>query len=281
MILDGRQLADKMQAQLQEKITKLPYTVCLAVVMVEGNAASKIYVQNKVKACNKVGIECRLFTFKENVAEEEVANCLQTLAQNKDVHGILLQMPLPKSFDTERLLKLIPDEKDVDGFSANNVGKLCLQGKDCGAFVACTPLAVIQILKANQIEICGQHVVVVGRSNIVGKPLAMLFLAEGATVSICHSQTKNLKEMTRQADILVVAVGKENLIDGDMVKEGVVVVDVGINRRVDGSICGDVDFAAVQKKVFAITPVPGGVGPMTITMLLYNSYQAACNLNKR
>lgn len=274
-ILDGKKLSEQMQASLKEEITKLPYTVRLAVVMVEGDSASQIYVQNKIKACKAVGIESNVYTFAATTTIDEVANRLEKLAEDNSVHGILLQLPLPKHFDTDKLLKLIPAHKDVDGFSSENIGKLCLQGVEGNGFIPCTPLGILQLLKQNQIEICGKNVVVVGRSNIVGKPIAMLLLTEGATVTICHRNTKNLADFTRQADILIVAVGKRNLIDEDMVKDGVVVVDVGINRMENGKICGDVNFENVQKKAKAITPVPGGVGPMTITMLLYNTYQAA------
>ena len=280
-ILDGKKLAEQMKASLKDKIAKLPYSIRLAVVMVEGNSASQIYVDNKIKACKALGIECNLYTFSATTDENEVANILQNLAEDRKVHGILLQLPLPKHMNKDKLLKLIPAEKDVDGFSGENIGELCLKGLRGNAFIPCTPLGILELLRSNQIEISGKNVVVVGRSNIVGKPMAMLLLTEGATVTICHKLTKNLAQFTRQADILIVAVGKRNLIDADMVKEGVVIVDVGINRMEDGKICGDVHFESVQKKAKAMTPVPGGVGPMTIAMLLYNTYQAAKQQEER
>ena len=274
-LLNGKELSLQMQADLKAKIEKLPYTVCLAVVMVEGNEASQIYVQNKVKACQAVGIQCKLHTFKQDIEEREVMKILQTLAVDDSVHGILVQLPLPSHFHKDKLLQCIPPHKDVDGFSSENIGELCLHGVKGGGLIACTPLGILQLLKENNIEIRGKNVVVVGRSNIVGKPLAMLLLVEGATVTVCHRYTTNLADFTKKADILIVAVGKRNLIDGSMVKKGVVVVDVGINRMEDGKICGDVHFESVQKKAKAITPVPGGVGPMTIAMLLHNTYMAA------
>jgi methylenetetrahydrofolate dehydrogenase (NADP+)/methenyltetrahydrofolate cyclohydrolase len=236
-----------------------------------------VYVRNKIKACEEVGIRSFAEYLPEDASQADVESLVESLAQREEVHGILVQLPRPKGLDEERILSKIPTEKDVDGFSTENIGALT-QGKP--AIVACTPLGVMELLKRYQIPIKGKRAVVVGRSNIVGKPMALLLLGADATVTVCHSATQNLKEECLKADILVVAVGKPNTVTGDMVKEGAVVVDVGMNR-VDGKLCGDVAFDEVSQKASYITPVPGGVGPMTIAMLLSNVCNAAERAAKR
>ena len=274
-IIDGKLLALKVKDKLKSKVVefknKYGRDIVLSVVLVGDNPASQVYVRNKLKATEYVGMKSLSFVLPENASENQVAETVKSLAVDKGVDGILVQLPLPKGIDERKILKLIPPEKDVDGFLAENVGKLML-GEE--TTVACTPFGVLTMLKENNIELSGKNAVVIGRSNIVGKPMAMLLLKENCTVTICHSKTVNLKEICSNADILIAAIGKPLFVTADMVKPGAVVIDVGINRTEKG-IVGDVDFENVKEKVSFISPVPGGVGPMTIAMLLENTYICA------
>ena len=274
-IIDGKLLALKVKDKLKSKVVefknKYGRDIVLSVVLVGDNPASQVYVRNKLKATEYVGMKSLSFVLPENASENQVAETVKSLAVDKGVDGILVQLPLPKGIDERKILKLIPPEKDVDGFLAENVGKLML-GEE--TTVACTPFGVLTMLKENNIELSGKNAVVIGRSNIVGKPMAMLLLKENCTVTICHSKTVNLKEICSNADILIAAIGKPLFVTADMVKPGAVVIDVGINRTEKG-IVGDVDFENVKEKVSFISPVPGGVGPMTIAMLLENTYLCA------
>ena len=272
-ILDGKALALKIRAELKDKIAALHKKIGLAVVLVGSDPASQIYVRNKIKACEEVGIQSYSYVLPETATQKEVEDLLDELAASKHIDGILLQLPLPKGLNGESAMAHIPVEKDVDGFSAENLGLLALN-KD--GMVSCTPFGVMKILENDGIELTGKNAVVIGRSDTVGKPMAMLLLNANATVTVCHSKTKNLKEICKQADLIVCAIGKAKFVTADMVKDGAVVVDVGINRDENGKICGDVDFENVKEKTSYITPVPGGVGPMTITMLMYNTYLTAC-----
>lgn len=267
-IIDGKALATKLRGELREKLEKSGKEVGLAVVIVGDDPASKIYVRNKVKACAEVGIRSYAYELPADVDQEDLEGLLGQLGSDERIHGILLQLPLPKRLDAAAALKKIPHEKDVDGFSAENLGKLALHEE---SVAACTPLGIMKILESEGISPAGKHAVVLGRSATVGKPMALLLLNADATVTICHSKTKDLKEICRRADILISAVGKPEFVTSDMVKEGAVVIDVGINRDENGKLCGDVDYENVKDKASYITPVPGGVGPMTITMLLYNT----------
>ena len=270
-IVDGKALATKLREELKEKISALKKEPGLAVVIVGSDPASQIYVRNKIKACGELGIRSYSYELPETATQKEVEDLLDELAANPDVNGILLQLPLPKGLNAESATSHIPFEKDVDGFSAENLGLLLLHKERT---VACTPLGVMKILEDEGVEIAGKTAVVLGRSDTVGKPMALLLLNANATVTICHSKTKNLKEICKNADILVSAIGKAKFVTADMVKQGAVVIDVGINRDENGKLCGDVDFENVKEKTSCITPVPGGVGPMTITMLMYNTYLA-------
>ena len=270
-LIDGKEISKSIRSELSNKISLLKKAVGLAVVLVGNNSASQVYVKNKIKACEEVGIKSFAHYLPENTSQTELENLLKKLADDETVHGILVQLPLPKHI-SEDVLRLIPHEKDVDGFSAENVGSLCLKQKGT---VPCTPYGIMKMLEYKNIDICGKNAVVVGRSNIVGKPIAMLLLNSDATVTVCHSKTKNLKDICKSADILIVAIGKAKFIKSDMVKDGAVVIDVGMNRDENGKLCGDVDFESVKDKCSHITPVPGGVGPMTITMLMYNTYVSA------
>ena len=271
-IIDGKALAAEIRADLKTKIEKSERKPGLAVVTVGDDAASRIYVRNKIKACGELGIRSYSYELPSDVAQEEVEALLDKLALDKEVDGILLQLPLPKHLNTEAVTAHIPFEKDVDGFSAQNLG-LLMQNKQLVS--ACTPSGVMKLLENEGIELAGKHAVIIGRSETVGKPMAMLLLNANATVTVCHSKTKNLSQVCSQADILISAVGRANFVTDDMVKDGAVVIDVGINRDDNGKLCGDVDFEKVKEKASCITPVPGGVGPMTITMLMYNSYLIA------
>jgi len=271
-LLDGKALAAKMRAEIKEKIEKANIVPGLAVVIVGEDPASKIYVRNKIKACADVGMRSFSYELPANVSQKELEDLLDTLAADDAIHGILLQLPLPKGLNAESAMARIPTEKDVDGFSAEHLGQLVLNEQ---RFAACTPSGVMMLLKEAGIELSGKNAVVLGRSDTVGKPMALLLLNESATVTVCHSKTKDIAAICRAADIIVSAVGKVNFVTADMVKEGAVVVDVGINRDANGKLCGDVDFENVSKKASYITPVPGGVGPMTITMLLKNTCIAA------
>lgn len=246
--------------------------VGLAVVLVGSDPASQVYVKNKIKGCEQVGIKSFAYYLPEEASQEQVEELVNELVENQSIHGILVQLPLPKHLNAEKILKLIPERKDVDGFCEENIGNLCMN-RDC--LVACTPNGVMQMLKREGIDLKGKNAVVIGRSNIVGKPMAMLLLNADATVTVCHSKTKNLKDICKGADVLVAAIGRAKFVTADMVKDGAVVIDVGMNRDENGKLCGDVDFESVKDKCSFITPVPGGVGPMTITMLLYNTVTAA------
>ena len=270
-IVDGKALATKIRAELKEKIAQLDKAPGLAVVIVGNDPASQIYVRNKIKACGELGIRSYAYELPATATQAEVENLLDELAHNNDVNGILLQLPLPAHLNTESAMARVPFEKDVDGFSAQNLGLLTLHKE---RVAACTPSGVMKILESEGVAISGKHAVVLGRSDTVGKPMAMLLLNANATVTICHSRTKNLQEICKNADILISAVGKAKFVTADMIKQGAVVIDVGINRDANGKLCGDVDFENVKDKTSLITPVPGGVGPMTITMLMYNTYLA-------
>ena len=274
VVIDGKKVAAQIKSQLNIEVEEFKRNggECgLAVIIVGENPASKIYVRNKIASCVEVGIKSYHYELPEEVDEEEVINLIEELNANKEVSGILVQLPLPKKFNERRVLAAINPDKDVDGFSSYQMGKLVL-GEEC--FPSCTPRGIIELLHAYNIPLDGKRAVVVGRSNTVGKPMAIMLLKENATVTVAHSKTQNLGELTLQADILVVAIGKAKFIKENMVKEGAVVIDVGMNR-VDGKLCGDVDFEAVKNKCSYITPVPGGVGPMTVTMLLKNTVDAA------
>jgi len=272
--IDGKMIAQQVRGRIKAEVGKLPASIRpgLAAVLVGENPASKIYVRNKRKACEEAGIYSEEHALPETTSEAELLSLIARLNQDPKIHGILVQLPLPTQIHERRVLDAVIPEKDVDGFHYINVGKLVANEP---GFVPCTPLGIIELLQASNVEMAGAHAVVLGRSNIVGKPAALLLLHRHATVTICHSKTKNLAEVCRQADILVAAIGKPEFVKKEMVKEGAVVIDVGINRLSDGRIVGDVDFEAVQEKAGAITPVPGGVGPMTIAMLLSNTLQSA------
>ena len=267
--INGKAIANQLRLALKESIEKEKEKPGLAVVIVGNDPASQIYVRNKIKACAEIGIQSYCYTLSEDATQEELEDLLDQLAIDERVHGILLQLPLPKHLDAESASFHIPFEKDVDGFSARNLG-LLVQGKQ--EIAPCTPSGIMKLLEWEGVELSGKHAVVIGRSETVGKPIALLLLQANATVTVCHSKTTNLKELCQQADILISAVGKSGFVTADMVKEGAVVIDVGMNRNAEGKLCGDVDFEGVKEKTSLITPVPGGVGPMTITMLLYNTY---------
>lgn len=272
-IIDGKAIAAALRAELKEKIAQSSRAPGLAVVIVGDDNASQIYVRNKIKACEEVGIRSYSYALPKNANQEELESLLNALATDQQVDGILLQFPLPAGIDAKRAAACIPPRKDVDGFSTRHLGEL-VQGVQ--KIAACTPSGIMRMLEAEGVEIRGKHAVVVGRSETVGKPMAMLLLNADATVTICHSKTCNLKEICSTADILIAAIGKAKYITADMVKEGAIVIDVGMNRDENGKLCGDVDFDGVKEKASLITPVPGGVGPMTIAALLYNTYISAC-----
>ncbi|MRI58831.1 MAG: bifunctional methylenetetrahydrofolate dehydrogenase/methenyltetrahydrofolate cyclohydrolase FolD [Epsilonproteobacteria bacterium] len=280
-ILDGKRLSEKIKSQIKEETKKLideGITPGLAVILVGDDPASLTYVKMKTKACKEVGFYSIVHEMPDSIKQEEIENTILMMNQNPNIDGILVQLPLPSHIDTTKILELIDPAKDVDGFHPYNFGRL-VQGLD--TFAPCTPLGVMELLDEYGIDPKGMDVCVVGASNIVGKPMAALLLNRFATVDICHIYTKNLQSHTKKADMVVVGVGKPNLITADMVKEGVVVVDIGINRLPDGRLVGDVDFENVSKKASYITPVPGGVGPMTIAMLLKNTLKAAKQRKKR
>lgn len=268
-VIDGKAIASRLRADLKAEIAQSEKVPGLAVIIVGEDPASQVYVRNKIKACAELGIRSYSYELPKDSSQAELESLLDKLAFDEEVDGILLQLPLPKHLDSEAASAHIPFEKDVDGFSAQNLG-LLMQNK--AQVVACTPLGVMKLLASEGIELSGKHAVVLGRSETVGKPMAMLLLNANATVTVCHSKTKNIKDICKEADILISAVGKANFVTEDMVKDGAVVIDVGINRDANGKLCGDVDFEAVKEKTSYITPVPGGVGPMTITMLMYNTY---------
>lgn len=273
-LMDGKALAAKIRSGLREEteeLVKKGIIPKLAVILVGDNPASKIYVRNKSKACEDAGVEFEEHILPENTKMNELLEIIESLNSRKDINAILLQSPIPNGLDINKAFETIDYRKDVDGFNPVNIGKLMI-GQD--AFISCTPFGIIRMLEEYNIQIEGSNAVVIGRSNIVGKPMAQCLLNKNATVTICHSKTKNLSEITRNADILISAVGRINMVTEDMVKEGAVVVDVGMNRKEDGKLAGDVDFEKVCKKASYITPVPGGVGPMTIAMLMNNVVKA-------
>ncbi len=270
-IIDGKKLAQKIRLELKTEAEKFKTRPKLAVILVGNDPASKIYVRNKNKACEEVGINYEEHVLEETTKMEDLLQLIDRLNSDDSINGILLQAPLPKHLEINRAFEEISPIKDVDGFNPINVGKLLI-GED--AFISCTPYGIIKMLEEYNIPIQGKNAVVVGRSNIVGKPLAQCLLNKNATVIICHSKTENLSNYTKNADILISAVGKANLITADMVKEGATVIDVGMNRNDNGKLCGDVDFENVKEIASYITPVPGGVGPMTITMLMNNVIKA-------
>lgn len=269
-LIDGKKISGEIKDELKEKVAQLKekgVEVTLAVIQVGNDPASTVYVGNKKKACAYIGINSLAYELPEETTQEELLDLVRQLNDRKDVNGILVQLPLPAHIDEDTVIRTIAPEKDVDGFHPQSVGLLSIGQK---GFVSCTPAGIIQLLKRSGIEIDGKECVVVGRSNIVGKPMAMLLIRENGTVTVCHSHTKDLKKVTRRADILVVAIGKRQFITADYVKEGATVIDVGMHRKEDGKLCGDVDFDSVEPVAGAITPVPGGVGPMTIAMLMNN-----------
>lgn len=275
ILMDGKELAKKIRGELKEEVEQLKkdgITPKLAVVMVGEDKASQVYVRNKSRACDEIGIAFEEFLLPDTTKMEELLALIDSLNDRDDIDGILLQSPIPKHLDINLAFNRISPEKDVDGFNPINVGRLSI-GED--SFVSCTPAGVVRMLEEYDIEMEGKHAVILGRSNIVGKPLIQCMLKKNATVTVCHSRTKQIEEITKQADILIAAIGKAKFVKADMVKDGAVVVDVGINRTEEGKLVGDVDFETVEKKVKAITPVPGGVGPMTIAMLMTNLVKAA------
>lgn len=273
-IIDGKKISQQIKDELKSEVAALAAEgrkCALAVIQVGNDPASSVYVGNKKKACAYIGIESLAYELPEETSEQELLELIDRLNQDANVHGILCQLPLPAHINEDHVIQAISPKKDVDGFHPQNVGNLVIGQQ---GFVSCTPAGIIQLLKRSNIEIAGRHCVVIGRSNIVGKPMALLMLRENATVTVCHSRTKNLKEICSQADILIVAIGKPRYIGADYVKDGAVVIDVGIHRNADNKLCGDVAYDEVEPKASSITPVPGGVGPMTIAMLMHNCVEA-------
>lgn len=273
-IIDGKKISKELKDELKEKVSKYKeegVEITLAVIQVGNDKASSVYVGNKKKACEYIGIKSLSYELEESTTEEELLNLIKELNNRKDVNGILVQLPLPKHINEDKVIETIDAKKDVDGFHPMSVGALSIGKK---GFISCTPYGIIELLKRSNIDIDGKECVVIGRSNIVGKPMSMLLLRENATVTVAHSHTKNLKEVAKRADILVVAIGKPQFINSEYVKEGAVVIDVGIHRDENNKLCGDVDYEDVFPHASAITPVPGGVGPMTIAMLMKNCVNA-------
>lgn len=273
-IIDGKVISAQIKEELKTEVAALKQkgvTPCLAVIQVGNDPASSVYVNNKKKACAYTGIESLAYELDECTTQQELVSLIEELNQNEKVNGILVQLPLPKHINEDIIIQTISPKKDVDGFHPMSVGNMCIGSK---GFLSCTPAGIIQLLKRSGVTIEGKECVIVGRSNIVGKPMALLLLRENGTVTVAHSRTKDLKEITNRADILIVAIGKPKFITADYIKEGAVVIDVGIHRNADNKLCGDVDFEDVKEKVSAITPVPGGVGPMTIAMLMENCVEA-------
>ena len=269
-IIDGKKISQEIKDELKQRVGELKQQgteIALAVIQVGDDPASSVYVRNKKNACAYIGINSLSYELPEETTEEELLELIHKLNQDEKVNGILVQLPVPKQINEEKIIQEIDPKKDVDGFHVQNVGALCVGSK---GYISCTPYGVIELLKRSGIAIEGKNCVVLGRSNIVGKPMSLLLLRENGTVTICHSKTQNLKEITRQADILVVAIGKPKFVDETFVKDGAVVIDVGIHRNEENKLCGDVDFERVAPHTSAITPVPGGVGPMTIAMLMKN-----------
>ena len=274
-LIDGKKLASEIRADLKSKCDELKQKGInpkFAVIMVGNNKASQIYVRNKSRAAEQVGIEFEEYLLDENIKQDELIKQIKKINEDKTIHGILLQSPIPEHLDINEAFRTIAPEKDVDGFNPVNVGKLCLNQD---TFVSCTPYGIMKMLEAYNIDLAGKNVVILGRSNIVGKPLIQCCLNKNATITVCHSKTKDIKKYTKDADVIMVAIGKAKFLTEDMIKDGAVVIDVGINRNDDGKITGDVDFENVSKKASYITPVPGGVGPMTIAMLMNNVIKAA------
>ena len=274
VIIDGKKLAKKIREELKKECDELKEKNIypkLAVIMVGNNPASKVYVRNKSKACDEIGIKYEEYLLKEDTTQDELIELIKKLNENKEINGILLQSPIPAHLNINQAFKAITYLKDVDGFTPSSIGKLSI-GED--TFISCTPYGVIKMFEEYDIDLTGKNVVILGRSNIVGKPLIQCCLNKNATVTVCHSKTKDLEEYTKRADILISAIGKSKFVKQEMVKNGVVVIDVGINRGEDGKLTGDVDFENVEKKASYITPVPGGVGPMTIAMLMNNVIKA-------
>lgn len=274
-IIDGKKISTEIKDELKQKVALLKEeetNITLAVIQVGEDPASTVYVGNKKKACEYVGISSLSYELPENTTQEELLSLVETLNADPRVNGILVQLPLPSHINEDLVIQTISPKKDVDGFHPQSVGALSIGQK---GFVSCTPAGIIELLKRSGIELEGKECVIIGRSNIVGKPMALLMLRENATVTICHSRTKNLKEVTKRADILIVAIGKPRFVNKDFVKDGAVVIDVGMHRDADNKLCGDVDYQDVIEKVSAITPVPGGVGPMTIAMLMNNCVESA------
>lgn len=272
--IDGKQISKDIKEELKEEVASLAAQgrkCCLAVIQVGNDPASSVYVGNKKKACAYIGIESLAYELPEETTEDELLEIIDKLNNDTNVHGILCQLPLPKQINEDHIIKAISPKKDVDGFHPQNVGALVIGEQ---GFVSCTPAGIIQLLKRSNIEMDGKHCVVVGRSNIVGKPMSLLMLRENATVTICHSHTKNLEKICKEADILIVAIGKPQFIGKEYVKKGAVVIDVGIHRDENNKLCGDVKFDEVEPVASYITPVPGGVGPMTIAMLMHNCVEA-------
>lgn len=277
-IIDGKVISAQIREEIAQKVQvyseKTGTRPGLAVIIVGDNPASQVYVRNKKKACEQVGFNSWVYEMPESTTQDELNALIDKLNCDSTVHGILVQLPLPKHLDEEEIILRIKPEKDVDAFHPYNVGRITIGDPK---FLPCTPAGIMELLKRSNIEIAGKECVVIGRSNIVGKPMALLLLAENGTVTVCHSKTRDLKDVCKRADILVVAIGKADFVTADMVKEGAVVIDVGMNRNAEGKLTGDVDFASVSEVASYITPVPGGVGPMTITMLLQNTLTAAEN----
>lgn len=276
-IIDGKRISQEIKDELKEQVAKLKEqgaNVSLAVIQVGNDPASCVYVRNKKLACEYIGIQSLSYELPEETTEEELIGLIQKLNEDPSVNGILVQLPVPAHINADRIIQTISPDKDVDGFHPQNVGKLVIGER---GFVSCTPAGIIQLLKRSGIEITGKHCVIIGRSNIVGKPMALLMLRENATVTVAHSKTHNLKEICQNADILIVAIGKPQFITADYVKDGAVVIDVGIHRDENNKLCGDVKYDEVAPKASAITPVPGGVGPMTIAMLMHNCLESFNN----
>ena len=275
-IIDGKAVSQQVKDEIRAEIERDGLSIGLAVVIVGNNQASRVYVNNKKKACEVCGIKSYEYALPEETTQQELLDLVDVLNKDEKVNGILVQLPLPKHIDENAIINAITPDKDVDAFHPFNVGKIMIGEY---AFLPCTPAGIMELIDSTGVEISGKSCVVIGRSNIVGKPMSMLLLHRSGTVTVCHSKTTNLKEVCSNADILVAAVGRPNFVTADMVKEGAVVIDVGINRLPDGKLCGDVDFATVSEKAGYITPVPGGVGPMTIAMLMKNTLTAAMQKN--
>lgn len=273
-LIDGKKISQEIKDELRQTVAELKAQGkegALAVIQVGSDPASSVYVRNKKRACEYIGIRSESYELPEQTSEDELLALIDRLNRDPKINGILCQLPVPSHMDEDKIIRAIDPAKDVDGFHAQNVGALVIGQQ---GFISCTPAGIIQLLKRSGVETAGKNCVIIGRSNIVGKPMALLMLRENATVTVCHSKTKNLPEICRQADILIVAIGRPKMITAEYVKEGAVVIDVGIHRQEDGKLCGDVDFTQVEPIAGAITPVPGGVGPMTIAMLMNNCVEA-------